>query len=49
MYLTESYSRVWVDKELPDIFPIRNGLKKGDCLLSLLFNFALSMPLGGFR
>jgi hypothetical protein len=23
------------------MFPIRNGLKKGDALLSLLFNFAL--------
>ena len=25
--LTETYSTVQVNKELPDIFPIRNGLK----------------------
>jgi hypothetical protein len=26
--LTETYSTVQVNKDLPDIFPIRNGLKK---------------------
>jgi hypothetical protein len=40
MCLTETYSRVWVGKNLSDIFPSRNRLKKGDTLLSLLFNFA---------
>jgi len=39
--LTEMYSRVWVGKILSDIFPIKNGLKQGDALLPLLFNFAL--------
>jgi hypothetical protein len=39
MCLTETYSRVRVGKNLSDIFPIRNGLKKGGALLSLLFNF----------
>ena len=41
MCLTETYSRVWVGKNLSDIFPIRNGLKEGDALSPLLFNFAL--------
>jgi len=26
---------------MPDMFPIRNGLKQGDVLTPLLFNFAL--------
>jgi len=41
MCLTETYSRVWVGKNLSDMFPIRNSLKQGDALSSLLFNFAL--------
>ena len=41
MCLTETYSRVRVGKNLSDRFPIRNGLKQGDALSSLLFNFAL--------
>jgi hypothetical protein len=32
MCLTETYSRVRVVKNLPEIFPIRNGLKPGDAL-----------------
>ena len=40
MCLTETYSRVQVDKNLSDMFPIRNGLKRGDalcpCFLTLL-------------
>jgi len=38
--LTETYSRVQVGKNLSDMFPITNGLKQGDVLLPLLFNFA---------
>jgi len=49
MILTETYSRVRVGKNVSDRFPIRNGLKQGDALSPMLFNFALSMPLGGFR
>ena len=41
MCLTETYSRVRIGKNLSDMFPIRNGLKQGDALSSLLFNFAL--------
>ena len=39
--LTETYNRVRVDKNLSDMFHIRNGLKQGDALSPLLFNFAL--------
>jgi hypothetical protein len=38
--LSETYSRVWVGKLLSDMFPVMNGLKQGDALLPLLFNFA---------
>ena len=41
MCLTETYSRFRVGKKLSDRFPIRNGLKQGDALSPLLFNFAL--------
>jgi hypothetical protein len=39
---------VHVGKHLSDSFPIQNGLKQGDALSPLLFNFALeyaSMPI----
>ena len=49
MCLTETYSRVRVGKNLSEMFPIRNGLKQGDALSPLLFNFALELPLRGFR
>jgi hypothetical protein len=39
------YNRVWVSKNLSDRFPIRNGLKKGDALSTLLFNFALGYAI----
>jgi hypothetical protein len=39
MCLNETYSGVWVSKHLSDIFPIKNGLKPGDALSPLLFNF----------
>jgi len=41
MCLTEKCSRVWVGKNLTFMFPILNGLKQGDILRPLLFNFAL--------
>jgi len=40
MRLTETYSRIRVGRNLSDVFPIRNGLKQGDVLSPLLFNFA---------
>ena len=45
MCLTEKCSRVWVGKNLSDMFPVRNGLKQGDALLPLLFNFALEYAI----
>jgi hypothetical protein len=41
MCLNETYSKVSIGKHLSDSFPIQNGLKQGDALSSLLFNFAL--------
>jgi hypothetical protein len=45
MCLNETYSRVWVGKHLSDTFPIKNGLKQGDALSPLLFNFALEYAI----
>ena len=45
MCLTETYSRVRVGKNLSDMFPIKNGLKQGDALSPLLFNFALEYAI----
>jgi hypothetical protein len=45
MCLTETYSRVRLGKNLSDRFPIRNGLKQGDALSPLLFNFALEWSI----
>ena len=45
MSLTERYSRVRVGKNLSEKFPIRNGLKQGDALLPLFFNFALEYAI----
>ena len=42
-------SRVRVGKNLSEMFPIRNGLKQGDALSPLLFNFALEYAIKGFR
>jgi hypothetical protein len=47
--LTERYSRVRVGKNLYDMFPIRNGLKQGDALSPLLFNFALEYVIKRFQ
>ena len=45
MCLAETYSRVRVRKKLSDMFPIRNGLKQGDALSPMLFNFALEYAI----
>ena len=45
MCLNETYSRVQVGKHLSDMFPVRNGLKQGDALSPLLFNFALEYTI----
>jgi len=45
MSLTETYSRVRVGKNVYDRFPIRNGLKQGDALSPMLFNFDLEYAI----
>jgi len=45
MSLTETYSRVRVGKNVSDRFPIRNGLKQGDAISPLFFNFALEYAI----
>jgi len=45
MSLTETYSRFRVGKNVSDRFPIRNGLKQGDALSPMLFNFALDYAI----
>jgi hypothetical protein len=41
IYLNEMSIRICIGKHLFENFPIQNGLKQGDALLPLLFNFAL--------
>jgi len=45
MCLNETYNRVQAGKNLSDMFPIRNGLKQGDALSPLIFNFALEYAI----
>ena len=45
MSLTETYSRVRVGKNVSDKFPIRNGLKQGDAISPMLFNFTLEYTI----
>jgi len=45
MSLTEIYSRVRVGKNVSDRFHTRNGLKQGDALTPVLFNFALEYAI----
>jgi hypothetical protein len=49
MCLNETYSRVRVGNHLFDVFPIRNGLKQGDALSQLCFNFALEYAMVRFQ
>jgi hypothetical protein len=41
MCLYKTCSKVRIGKHLSDSFPNRNGLKQGDALSPLIFNFAL--------
>jgi hypothetical protein len=43
--LNETYSRVRVGKNLCEKFPVINGLKQGDALSLLMFNYALDYAI----
>jgi len=43
--LNETYSTFWVGKHLSDMFCFKNGLKQGDVLLPLIFNYALEYAI----
>jgi hypothetical protein len=45
MCLNETYSKVHIDKHLSDNFFVQNGLKQGDALSLLVFNFALEYAI----
>jgi hypothetical protein len=45
MYINETYSKVRIGKYLSESFPIQNGLKQGDAISPLLFNFALEYAI----
>jgi hypothetical protein len=45
MCLNETYSKVRIGKLLSDKFPIQNGMKQGDALSPLIFNFALEYAI----
>jgi hypothetical protein len=45
MCLNETYSKVCIGELLSDKFPIQNGLKQGNALSPLLFNFALEYAI----
>jgi hypothetical protein len=41
MCLNETYSKVLVGRNFSESFPNQNGIKQGDALSPLLFNFDL--------
>jgi len=45
MCLSDPISRVRIDNNMSDSFKIRNGLKQGDALTPLVFNFALEYAI----
>jgi hypothetical protein len=45
MCLNETCSKVRIGKHLSGAFPIKNGLKQGDAVSLLLFNFALEYAI----
>jgi hypothetical protein len=45
MYLNKPYSKVLIGKTMTDAYPIQSGLKQGDGLSPLLFNFTLKYSI----
>ena len=45
VYLYENYNRDRLSKRLSGVLHIKNGLKQGDALSSVLFNFALEYAI----
>jgi hypothetical protein len=45
MCSNETYNKDRISRLLSDTFPIRNGLKQGNALSPLLFNFALEYAI----
>jgi hypothetical protein len=45
MCLNETYSTVHISRNVPYMFSIQNGLKQGDTLSPLVFNFALKYAM----
>jgi hypothetical protein len=45
MCLNEMYSKVRIGRQLSDSFPVQKGLKQGDALSPLLFDFALEYAI----
>jgi hypothetical protein len=43
--LSKTYRKVLVDKNLQYEFPVQNGLKQGDTVSPLLFNFAFEYAI----
>jgi len=44
-WVGKNFNEKWVGKNVSDRFPIRNGLKQGDALSPLLFNFVLEYTI----
>jgi hypothetical protein len=45
MCLNETYSKVRIGKHLSDSYSIQNGLRQGDALSPLHFNFSLEYAI----
>jgi hypothetical protein len=45
MHLNEAYSKVHIVKHLSEAFPFQSGLKQGQTLSPMLFNFALEYTI----